>query len=111
MQENQINLPRAAVVLATLTLLCTNAFAQEGEEKEKQKLPLQKGPLVNPRGLQIPGKLPQLQKGNPPPNLSKQTLEGLKKGAPPQPGEGEEPVKLTAPPPSDLETGPSFSNV
>src|SRR5688572_2919004 len=64
--------------------------------------------MVNPRGLQIPGKLPQIQKGTPPATVGPKGLEGVKKGAPPQ--EGEQPVKLTAPPDED-DGGPSFSDL
>src|SRR5688572_32591559 len=96
MQEKQNKLLRAAV-LCMVALSTANAFAQEPDEEKKKddplrrKLPLQKGPMVNPRGLQIPGKLPQIQKGTPPATVGPKGLEGVKKGAPPQ--EGEQPVR------------------
>jgi general secretion pathway protein D len=118
MQENQNKLLRAFALGMTGLLMATIAFAQDSEEEKKKKagedplrrkLPIQKGPLVNPRGLQIPGKLPQIQKSAPPSKLGKGALEELKKGAPPQEGT-EPPVKLSAPPPEE-DDGPSFADL
>jgi general secretion pathway protein D len=102
------------VVLATILMLlpASTALAQdEGEKKEEEKkLPLQKGPFVKPRGLQIPGKLPELRKGAPPNTVGPRGLEGLKTGQP-TPQTGDEPVKLSAPPPEEEDSGPSFADL
>ncbi len=103
MQENHIKLPPlVAVATAISFLMVSTAFAQEGEEKKK--LPLQKTPLVNPRGLRIPGILPQLKKAPPPRNVKPRGgVKGASSGT-------DEPVKLTAPTHEEGE-GPSFSNL
>jgi general secretion pathway protein D len=97
-------------LFATFTL--SPAFAQEGDEPEKQP-PLKKGPLANPKALTIPSKLPALQRMQPNTKLRKESLEAFKEGqGGPEKKEEDAPVKLSAPPPGpEGDEGPSFADL